>query len=65
MRPFDLAKTARVLARLGPRLPQLAEDALIRQTNAPLPVKNRYGPVKWVGLGAGATLLVEWVIRLL
>jgi ubiquinone biosynthesis protein len=31
----DLAKTARVLARFGPRLPQLAEAALIRQAGRP------------------------------
>lgn len=31
----DLAKTARVLSRFGPRLPQLAEAALLRQSQQP------------------------------
>ncbi len=31
----DLAKTARVMARFGPRLPGLVEAALIRQSNPP------------------------------
>ncbi|MEO1677472.1 MAG: 2-polyprenylphenol 6-hydroxylase [Pseudomonadota bacterium] len=33
----DLAKTARVLTRLGPRLPQLAEEVLLRPQSAPQP----------------------------
>jgi len=36
----DLAKTARVLARFGPRLPQLAEAALIRQNERPVDPTN-------------------------
>jgi len=35
----DLAQTARVLARFGPRLPHLVEAALIAQADAPPPMK--------------------------
>ena len=60
----DLAATARVLARFGPRLPQLAERALI---NASLgeyePPKRRQPGWIWglAGLVLGA--LVVWIIR--
>lgn len=37
----DMAQTARVLARFGPRLPRLVEAALIAQAEAPQPVKPR------------------------
>ncbi|WP_426034713.1 2-polyprenylphenol 6-hydroxylase [Cypionkella sp. TWP1-2-1b2] len=37
----DLAQTARVLARFGPRLPRLVEAALIAQAESPPPVKRR------------------------
>jgi ubiquinone biosynthesis protein len=37
----DLAKTARVLARFGPRLPTLVERALIRQA---MPQEKPRGP---------------------
>jgi ubiquinone biosynthesis protein len=53
----DLAKTAVVLARFGPRLPQLAEAALIRQTN-PAPPPSRPGVLPrlgWIALGAALT----------
>ncbi|MEM9249334.1 MAG: 2-polyprenylphenol 6-hydroxylase [Pseudomonadota bacterium] len=36
----DLLKTARVLARFGPRLPQLAEAALRREAQAPEPERS-------------------------
>lgn len=63
----DLAKTLRVLARFGPRLPQLAESALIRLT-VPTPPPAR-GPGRdrlvWMALGAAlaalAVLVVEWL----
>ena len=51
----DLAVTAQVLARFGPKLPQLAEAALIRQTTqpAPPPRPSRLWPLAWMALGAG------------
>ena len=67
----DLAKTMQVIARFGPRLPQLAEDALIRTTNpAPEPRPASVRPaLLWMGLGALIALagiavgvgLVEWL----
>ncbi|MGB7242966.1 MAG: 2-polyprenylphenol 6-hydroxylase [Sulfitobacter sp.] len=45
----DLAKTARVLARFGPRLPGLVEGALIRQTN---PEPHRRGFKRWLLVAA-------------
>ena len=60
----DLTKTARVLARFGPRLPQLAEAALIAQANRPEDPdagRSKLKPVWWIGFGAvgGATLV--WI----
>ena len=51
----DLAVTAQVLARFGPKLPQLAEAALIRQTerSVPPPRASRLWPLAWMALGAG------------
>jgi ubiquinone biosynthesis protein len=53
----DLAVTAKVLARFGPKLPQLAEAALIRQTEggAPPPRRSRLWPLAWMALGVGLT----------
>lgn len=64
----DLAKTARVLARFGPRLPRLVESALIRQAAEPepKPESSRFWPAVWLITGgilgaggaiAGVTLL--------
>ncbi len=63
----DLLKTARVLARFGPRLPELAEAALIRQAHPP-PAPGRASPAKSVALvlaGAGLAVLAIWVSALL
>ena len=37
----DLAKTARVLSRFGPRLPQLVERALVRQSEVYEPERKK------------------------
>jgi ubiquinone biosynthesis protein len=53
----DLARTVRVLARFGPKLPQLAEAALIRQTAPeppPPPRRQRLRDVAFASLGAAA-----------
>lgn len=54
----DLIQTARILARFGPRLPRLVEDALIAQANpepaAPAP-RARSG-LGWAVFGAAAAL---------
>jgi len=54
----DLAKTARVLARFGPRLPALAEAALIRLgEEPPSPPRRSYWAVAgWVALGAAIAM---------
>ncbi|HMQ93146.1 MAG TPA: 2-polyprenylphenol 6-hydroxylase [Amaricoccus sp.] len=50
----DLAATLRVLSRFGPRLPAMAEAALIR-ASAPPPPPDRRRPPGWVyGLGGAA-----------
>jgi ubiquinone biosynthesis protein len=59
----DLAKTARVLARFGPRLPALAEAALIRQAQPP-EAQGRarpYRAIGYVALGAALALAGVWV----
>ncbi|MEL6562951.1 MAG: 2-polyprenylphenol 6-hydroxylase [Pseudomonadota bacterium] len=61
----DLSKTARVLTRFGPRLPQLVEQALIAQANPAQP--KRRGFWRWIILalvlgsmfGAIATVVIE------
>ena len=49
----DLAKTAKVLGRFGPRLPGLVEAALIRQSEVPDEVQPRrwMGRVAWLSSG--------------
>ena len=49
----DLAKTARVMSRFGPRLPRLVENALIKQSNPEAARKDR-GVLRWI---VGALLL--------
>ena len=59
----DLVQTARVLARFGPRLPELAEAALIRQSE-PLPDPTASRPLKavaWMALGAVLALSAVWL----
>ncbi len=57
----DLAATAKVLARFGPRLPALAEAALINLNKPPEPSPNNFGNLIWalcgVAVGVAATLL--------
>ncbi len=64
----DLARTARVLARFGPHLPQAVEDALRRETRTVIAVPGRSaatGPL-WFVAGVAATVLgalvVAWVV---
>lgn len=63
----DLAVTARVLGRFGPRLPQMVESALIRQSRDPEPPapSKSYAPLGWIALGAGLMGLgvyVGWLL---
>jgi ubiquinone biosynthesis protein len=63
----DLVRTARIIARFGPRLPEMAEAALIRQST-PLPDPDRARPLRamaYVALGGTLTLIAVWVASLL
>ena len=51
----DLMKTAQVLARFGPKLPKLVEEALIRSSNEKVERPRRKERL-WLGLGAIAVL---------
>lgn len=61
----DLAQTARVLARFGPKLPRIVEAALIRQAEGPLPAppRRRWPPAFWIALGVGLTVAAQVVLR--
>jgi ubiquinone biosynthesis protein len=57
----ELAATVRILSRLGPRLPQMAEAALIRASTPPPPPERRPAPAWAYALGGaliGASLVV-------
>lgn len=60
----DLAKTARVMARFGPKLPRLVEAQLIRQAEVHDVVEPRRSPLHpaaWVVLGAALTGFGVWI----
>ena len=59
----DLRRTALVLARFGPQLPRLAEEALIRLNNPPPPPKpqRRRARLAWAAVG-GAIVGAAWII---
>lgn len=57
----DLLKTFRVLARFGPKLPQIAEDILFRTYNSPQLNTNRNKSKKrWVFLALIIGLILGW-----
>ena len=62
----DLAKTTRVLARFGPRLPQLVEAALIRQAGEQITHRPRWRLLRpalaGAVIGALAVIGVQWLI---
>jgi ubiquinone biosynthesis protein len=53
----DLARTARVLARFGPKLPALAEAALIRAGNPATPVRPASQPLRNLWVIAGGAMV--------
>ncbi len=61
----DLMKTARVLARFGPRLPGLVESALIRQATPVEEENSRVWPVALAGGLAGTVIGVAAVLIVL
>ena len=62
----DLARTAQVLARFGPKLPRLMEDLLIRQAELPQAMPTRKVPlVVWLLVGGAVVLAAGfWLGRL-
>ncbi len=56
----DLAMTLRVLGRFGPRLPQMAERALIRQPEPRVP-RRRGMDLLWLAAGAALALGAVWI----
>ena len=59
----DLARTARVLARFGPKLPRLVEAQLIRQAEPPAPpaAPRQVSPVLWMLTGAVIAAAGIWL----
>ena len=53
----DLGRTLRVISRFGPRLPQMVEAALIRQTEEQRPIAEPDRPMKWMLSGACLALV--------
>jgi ubiquinone biosynthesis protein len=63
----DLGRTARVLARFGPKLPRLVEAQLLRQSDGkPEPkVRRDPNPVYWMLTGGALVALGVWIGELL
>jgi ubiquinone biosynthesis protein len=63
----DLVKTARVLARFGPRLPALAEAALVKLSeDPPTPPRRSVLPaLGWMAIGASAMAAAVAVVAIL
>jgi ubiquinone biosynthesis protein len=59
----DLLNTVRVLARFGPKLPQIAEAALIKTYNSPR-LDEKYPPSRkrWVLFALIVGLLIGWLV---
>jgi ubiquinone biosynthesis protein len=58
----DLLKTARILSRFGPKLPQMAEAALIKTYNTSHKGPKRTTHIKrWFFLALALGLSVGWI----
>ncbi len=59
----DLVRTARILSRFGPRLPEMAQAALIRTTNppAPPPPPRTLPRLGWMAVGGGVATALIWL----
>ncbi|MEM6578687.1 MAG: 2-polyprenylphenol 6-hydroxylase [Pseudomonadota bacterium] len=62
----DLLSTARILARFGPRLPQMAEAALMAQSRPARPEQRRVWPERltYAVIGAAVALLVGLLVAM-
>jgi ubiquinone biosynthesis protein len=61
----DLVRTARVLARFGPRLPAMVEARLLAQNAPPPPAPRGTHPLVWAAAGAAAMAAGVWIGSLL
>ncbi len=63
----DLANTARILSRFGPRLPQMAEAALIRRAEEPGTHRQARprAPATYIAIGAVAGAALFWLAGML
>jgi ubiquinone biosynthesis protein len=63
----DLVRTAQVLGRFGPRLPQLVESLLVERNARPPEAANRgpFAPLLWALAGSAITAAAIWVGTLL
>jgi ubiquinone biosynthesis protein len=61
----DIARTARVLARFGPKLPELTEAMLVRQNTPPPPPEPtpRWRPAAYMAAGASLALVAVVLIE--
>ncbi len=59
----DLVKTAQVLARFGPRLPEMASAALIRSNTLEVEITRRswLRPMIWMAVGGAVVGALVWV----
>jgi ubiquinone biosynthesis protein len=62
-----MARTAQVLARFGPKLPQLTEALLVRQNNPPPPPRpvRRWAPLGYMAGGALIALAAVAIVEVL
>lgn len=63
----DMAKTARILARFGPLLPEIAQAALIKQNNPTqtTPSNNQAAWFAWMVLGGTITGATIWMLQVI
>lgn len=60
----DLGRSAQVIARFGPKLPQLLEEALTKGFETPQakPESESIGKYLWAALGAGVGAALMWIL---
>jgi ubiquinone biosynthesis protein len=59
----DLARTAQVLGRFGPKLPEIVESLLVRGRQPPPPDERRmpFAPLFWALSGSAITAAAIWI----
>jgi ubiquinone biosynthesis protein len=63
----DLATTVKILSRFGPKLPALAEAALVRQSSEikPAPARSSLAPIGYMAFGAALAGTIVWAVQLI